>query len=259
MEYKPEILQLTALRQSKGISLETIADQTKISAYYLRAIEDLDLAKLPGGVYRDNFLRQYARAIDDDLAEELCRKLLKAAREAAEAQASAKANSGVMRVVKETLTRGAALVFLFSHADSLPGELSTLEQNVRKEDPRYRALFNFFQKHKCPIQHLAKDFISAADRNGLDWRLLPSIVFLESSGGKYLTGKNLMGWGSGKSTFQNERQGIHHVAERLSKSPLYAGKDTTAKLKIYNPARKDYPVRVFEIMEQLGSGLMAAQ
>ncbi len=57
MEYKPEILQLATLRQSKGISLEMIADQTKISCYYLKAIEDLDLDKLPGGIYRDNFLR----------------------------------------------------------------------------------------------------------------------------------------------------------------------------------------------------------
>ena len=46
------------------------------------------------------------------------------------------------------------------------------------------SLRNFFDKYKCPITNLAGAFIEAADRHGLDWRLLPSIVFLETGGGK---------------------------------------------------------------------------
>src|SRR5258708_5814963 len=118
MKFKPEILQLAALRQSRGISLETIADRTKISIYYLRAIEDWDLAKLPGGVYRDSFLKQYASAIDADLAEELAFKLGNAAREEAEARANAAATDSLIRSIKETLARGAALLFLLSQANS---------------------------------------------------------------------------------------------------------------------------------------------
>jgi transcriptional regulator with XRE-family HTH domain len=260
MEYKPEILQLAALRQSKGISLESIADQTKISCYYLKAIEDLDLDKLPGGIYRDNFLRQYAKTIDEDLADDLNRKLLKAAREAAQAQAAAKAGS-VRRTVKEIIARGAALAFLLGPASGFSGgdQAATAQSTVRKEDPRYRALWSFFQLHKCPISDLTGDFILAADKNGLDWRLLPSIVFLESSGGKHLEGKNLMGWGSGKSKFQTARQGIHYVAERLAKSPIYAGKDVRAKLRLYNPARKDYANRVMAVMEQLSPSFIATR
>ncbi|MCZ2150783.1 MAG: helix-turn-helix domain-containing protein [Bryobacterales bacterium] len=261
MEYKPEILQLATLRQSKGISLEMIADQTKISCYYLKAIEDLDLDKLPGGIYRDNFLRQYAKAIDEDLADDLNRKLLKAAREAAQAQAAA-ANAGtVRRTVKEIIARGAALAFLLGPAGALSGgnQAAVAQSTVRKDDPRYRALWNFFQTHQCPISDLTGDFIVAADKNGLDWRLLPSIVFLESSGGKHLQGKNLMGWGSGKSRFQTARQGIHFVAERLAKSPIYAGKDIRAKLRLYNPARKDYATRVIAVMEQLSPSLVASR
>lgn len=57
---------LLELRQKHGISLERIADQTKIGLRYLQAIEDGDLNSLPGGVYTRSYLRQYAAAVDCD-------------------------------------------------------------------------------------------------------------------------------------------------------------------------------------------------
>jgi cytoskeletal protein RodZ len=41
---------LVSLRQSRGLTLEQIAEATKISLRYLRAIEEGRLAVLPGGV-----------------------------------------------------------------------------------------------------------------------------------------------------------------------------------------------------------------
>ena len=55
---------LVLIRQSRGLTLEQIADRTKISMRYLRAIEEGRLAVLPGGVYTANYLRQYAEAIE---------------------------------------------------------------------------------------------------------------------------------------------------------------------------------------------------
>ena len=55
---------LALVRQSKGITLEQIANSTKISIRYLRAIEEGRLAILPGGVYSANYIRQYAAAIE---------------------------------------------------------------------------------------------------------------------------------------------------------------------------------------------------
>jgi transcriptional regulator with XRE-family HTH domain len=259
MEFKPEILQLAALRQSKGISLESIADQTKISRYYLRAIENLDLAKLPAGVYRDNFLKQYALSIDGDIAEDLQRKLAKAAREADEAQAKATANSGMVRLLKELLAKGVALLCLFGDGNGIFGQSAVASQTENRNDPRSHALRNFFDRHKCPISNYVEEFLDAADKQGLDWRLLPSIAFLESTGGKHLSGGNLLGWGSGKVKFQTTKQAIQFVAERLAKSPTYANKDVKAKLRTYNPARKDYAKRVIEVMEQLGPTLLASR
>lgn len=58
-----DTLNLTALRQSRGISLREIADATKISMRFLLAIEQEDFEQLPGGIYNTSYLRQYARAI----------------------------------------------------------------------------------------------------------------------------------------------------------------------------------------------------
>jgi transcriptional regulator with XRE-family HTH domain len=260
MEFKPEILQLAALRQSRGISLESIAEKTKISCYYLRAIEDLDMAKLPAGVYRDNFLRQYAAAIDEDLAADLQAKMARLSRSAAEAQAKAKADASLMRSVKERLARGAAILFLLDQAVSAPAQTAVAAQStVHQDDPRFHAIRNFFLSRKCPIVTLSAEFLAAADRFNLDWRLLPSIALLESGGGKVAPGGNPLGWGSGKAKFMNAAQAIHHVAERLAMSPIYAGKDLKAKLRIYNPANREYAARVQEVMEQLGPRLVAAR
>jgi len=59
-------LGLAFRRQQKGISLEQIAEATKIGVRSLRAIETEEFKKLPGGIYSTSYIRQYARAIDVD-------------------------------------------------------------------------------------------------------------------------------------------------------------------------------------------------
>lgn len=260
MDLKSVVLQLTALRQSRNISLETIAQQTKISRYYLQAIEDLDLDKLPGGVYRNNFLVQYARAIDEDLAEDLNFRLQKMTREAREAEARATANNTLARFVKEKTAQGVALLFLIHAPTSATGQTKPQPNAVsKKDDPRLKSLRKFFGERNCPIGEHASEFLVAADRHGLDWRLLPSIAFLESSGGKHLKNRNPLGWASGKVRFQSLQASIHHVAERLANSPIYAGKDLRTKLRIYNPARMDYYDRVTEVMNKMSPPLLAGR
>jgi len=60
------VLGLATIRRNRGISLEQIADTTKISIRSLDAIERGDFRKLPGGIYNTSYIRQYARAIDYD-------------------------------------------------------------------------------------------------------------------------------------------------------------------------------------------------
>src|SRR6267154_5907849 len=59
-------LGLPKIRRNRGISLEQIAQSTKISVRSLEAIERGDFGKLPGGIYNTSYIKQYARAIDYD-------------------------------------------------------------------------------------------------------------------------------------------------------------------------------------------------
>ena len=60
------VLGLATIRRNRGISLEQIAESTKISVRSLSAIEQGEFQKLPGGIYNTSYIRQYARAIDYD-------------------------------------------------------------------------------------------------------------------------------------------------------------------------------------------------
>lgn len=57
-----QLLDLRGLRQRRGVSLEDIAERTKISIRFLRAIEAEDFDQLPGGIFTTSYLRQYAAA-----------------------------------------------------------------------------------------------------------------------------------------------------------------------------------------------------
>jgi cytoskeletal protein RodZ len=62
-------LDLSIFRGKAGVSLEQIADRTKISLRFLRAIEAEEFEKLPGGIFSTSYLRQYAAAIGYDEIE----------------------------------------------------------------------------------------------------------------------------------------------------------------------------------------------
>ena len=60
------VLGLATIRRNRGISLEQIAESTKINIRNLKAIEGGEFQKLPGGIYNTSYIRQYAKAIDFD-------------------------------------------------------------------------------------------------------------------------------------------------------------------------------------------------
>ena len=123
---------------------------------------------------------------------------------------------------------------------------------VKESDPRLSRLQKFFGDRACPLRDAAKDFLIAADQNHLDWRLLPSISFVESSGGKDYINNNVFGWGSCKEKFTSVRAGIHYVAAQLGKSSRYKGKDLDSKLQTYNPVPL-YSQRVKAVMRTIGA------
>jgi len=56
-------------RESKGISLDQIANQTRISTRFLAAIENEEFQLLPGGIFSRGFVRSFAEAVGIDPAQ----------------------------------------------------------------------------------------------------------------------------------------------------------------------------------------------
>lgn len=131
--------------------------------------------------------------------------------------------------------------------------MPNVAESQHSADRRLVILQRFFQERDCPINKFARDFLEAADQNGLDWRLLPSISLLESGGGKDYEKNNIFGWDNCKQNFPSIRDGIHAVAERLANSRLYHDKNLDDLLRTYNPARPDYPRRVKSVMSQISA------
>ena len=117
-------------------------------------------------------------------------------------------------------------------------------------DPRTVRLKKFLTKLHCPVSDLADEFVHAADDNRLDWRLLPSISVIESGGGKAYRNNNIFGWNQGLEVFPTIRVGIHEVAFKLAKSPLYQNRDVLGKLRLYNPD-ESYPGAVLTVMNRI--------
>src|SRR2546423_294746 len=118
-------------------------------------------------------------------------------------------------------------------------------------DPRLPLLVKFFEDNNAPLSEHAEDFLKAADRNDLDWRLLPSISMVESSGGKFYRNNNVFGWDGCNERFPSIRAGIHIVASRLATSKLYRNKSLEQILRTYN-GNDEYPRRVKTLMRLIG-------
>jgi hypothetical protein len=131
-------------------------------------------------------------------------------------------------------------------ASGVPQNASTTEP----VDPRLVKLRGFLLERESPISHLAEDFILAADQNGLDWRLLPSIAMVESSGAKYYINNNIFGWDNGKIRFRSVHSSIYEVALSISSMRCYRGKDLDAMLWTYNPI-EGYNARIKKAIRAL--------
>jgi hypothetical protein len=117
-------------------------------------------------------------------------------------------------------------------------------------DPRTVRLASFFSRLQCPVRSLAGDFVTAADENHLDWRLLPSISVIESGGGRAYKNNNIFGWSNGAVMFPSIRRSIHEVAYKLGRSPLYRRSNTVGKLRTYN-SDQDYVQNVVAVMNRI--------
>ena len=124
------------------------------------------------------------------------------------------------------------------------------------------AIDAYFRERDMPLAGLGMKMVLEAEKNGLDWRLLPAIAVRESSGGKNAceTAENsFFGWGSCKINFSSNEQAIEVVAHNLGgNNPKtahhYDEKDTMEILRAYNPPSivPKYAEQVVAIMNAIG-------
>jgi hypothetical protein len=119
-----------------------------------------------------------------------------------------------------------------------------------RNDPRLSTLRNFFRSGECPAEKYAAVFLEAADVNELDWRLLPSLSFIESTGGKTARNNNMFGWDSGRAKFPSPMAGIRAVGYYLSHSYRYKDKALDKVLATYNPD-SEYGRKVKSVMRRI--------
>lgn len=109
-----------------------------------------------------------------------------------------------------------------------------------------------------PLEEWAYAMVLSADLYGIDWRLLPVIAVLESSGGRNACGGNAWGFASCRVTFETFGEGLAVVASTLSQPP-YAGRTFNEILRIWvdGPGGMDsehahaYAARGFGVLAEL--------
>jgi hypothetical protein len=124
-------------------------------------------------------------------------------------------------------------------------------------DERIPILRNLFLSYNSPLKDFAGEFLKEADKNGLDWRLLPSLAIIET-GGRHYQGNNIFGWANGAFRFQTIPHAIELVAKYLTSGAPYRGKSLEDKMRAYNPVLRDYGVHVRRMMARIAPEPAAA-
>lgn len=142
--------------------------------------------------------------------------------------------------------------FVYSIALSKNAQAKKELRDARQE--KINRIDAYFTKYNMPLAGFGATFVDAAEKNGIDWRLLPAIAVKESTGGKRLIPKsyNAFGWASGSHKFQSYEHSIHFISAKLGSGKYYKNKTTEQKLKTYNPPSVEplYAKRVMNIMAQ---------
>jgi len=142
------------------------------------------------------------------------------------------------------------LIVLAGAAAISPQQAHRASRKIPPNDERLAILRHFFQKFDCPAEAYVAEFLRAADAYRLDWRLLPSISFVESTGGKTAPNNNLFGWDNGRAQFDSPAAGIYEVGYQLAYSDIYRDKDLDKILTVYNPVGS-YARSVKWVMQQI--------
>ncbi len=148
---------------------------------------------------------------------------------------------------------------VFDDTAALERKKQQLEDQVRAE--RIAKIESYYARYDLPLQHEAEHFVDAAEKYGIDWRLVAAIGFIESTGGKHACETatySAFGWGSCTIDFDSYAESIDVISMNLGghnpkTAQFYAGKDIRGILWSYNPdtIRKGYGDMVIKQMNTI--------
>jgi hypothetical protein len=148
-----------------------------------------------------------------------------------------------------------------------------IEEDTTIQDERAKKaakIDTYFESKGLPLAGHGMGMVIAAEKYGLDWRMIPAIAMKETTGGKFacpVTAKrtgdirytyNVFGWGSCGIKFESYEEGFEIIAKNLTgnnpkTARYYHGKDTVSILESYNPRHvvADYPEQIIAIMSKI--------
>ena len=143
----------------------------------------------------------------------------------------------------------------YQESQTSSAKLSLDVKTSSSTDIRVRALKNVFEKYNSPLVDEASSYVALADKNGVDWKLLPSIAGLESSFGKRLmpNSHNAYGWGGGYIYFDSWEHGIDTITKALSQKYYARGADTVWSIGPIYAESPTWAVRVNGFMQKIES------
>jgi len=150
---------------------------------------------------------------------------------------------------------------LFISTGKISADYNVVEQSAQlniktevKSDPREIILRNYLKDKNSPLAEYADDFIQAADKYNIDWRLIPAITGLESSFGKRIpiNSYNAYGWANGTYYFNSWKESIYIVAETLREKYIDRGVISISQIgRVYAPPSSTWSSKVKYFMKDI--------
>jgi hypothetical protein len=145
---------------------------------------------------------------------------------------------------------------IITQEEVVSNEQAELEAG-RKE--KAEAIDAYFAKYDAPLAGHGMKFVLEAEKNDIDWRLLPAIAMRESTGGIHACKRvpnSVFGYGSCKMSFNSIDESIEIVASSLggnnpNTARHYDNKTTLLILKKYNSVIPGYSKQVAKIMKKI--------
>jgi hypothetical protein len=128
----------------------------------------------------------------------------------------------------------------------------SIQHQTNIEHKHRTNLIRFFSGYKCPTPYYITDYLNAAQRYNLDYRLLPAISIAESTCGRFQLYNNWWGFWSDTKGFKDVPSGIDYVSDQLADGQPYAGKSIIQKMRSYNP-NPSYAPKIIGLMKEIAN------